>query len=185
MRHRIRARLPRGAPITMFVQYFGWNQILMLLLPSPISKIAGRFLLCGLSVSFLGVLGCGADSGPPRAPVTGTVTHDGSPVSGGSITFAPIGSEQTEAGKPATGVVQSDGTFKLGTYKPGDGAVIGKHRILYSPPSTGTGEAEVPEGEHAENPPPSPYAGLVADPAEIEVASGENKIEVKLVKPGG
>jgi hypothetical protein len=108
---------------------------------------------------------------------------NGSPVTGGSLTFSPIASEQTEAGKPATGTVQPDGTFTLGTYKPGDGAVIGRHRVSYSAPSPDAATQPPADGGHDQGPPPSPYAGLVPETKEVEVASGENNITIELVKP--
>jgi hypothetical protein len=37
--------------------------------------------------------------------------------------------ESHKAGKLAFGVLQSDGTFVLGTYEPEDGAVVGDHWV--------------------------------------------------------
>lgn len=56
-------------------------------------------------------------------PVSGTVTFNGKPLEFGSIMFQP------PSGQPAQGQIQSDGSFTLSTYKPGDGAVIGKHKV--------------------------------------------------------
>ncbi len=73
------------------------------------------------------------------APVRGTVTLDGRPVTQGKVMFAPIRTGQgLEAGKPAIGLIQSDGSFKLSTYTDGDGAVIGEHWVTIfgpDPPS--------------------------------------------------
>jgi len=70
--------------------------------------------------------GCGSSSGTPVTliPVKGKVTYKGQPVTKGVIQFEPDG-----YGRPATGQLQSDGTFELSTLKPGDGVVAGKHRI--------------------------------------------------------
>jgi len=57
-------------------------------------------------------------------PVKGKVTYKGQPVTKGVIQFEPDG-----YGRPATGQLQSDGTFELSTLKPGDGVVAGEHRI--------------------------------------------------------
>lgn len=127
----------------------------------------------------LTVLGCGSGADEkPTAQVQGKVTHDGQPVSGGSVTFVPAGGEDGKPGKPASGTVQSDGTYKLSTYGTDDGAVVGKHRVSYSPP---TSDAAAPaEGEHGEAP-KSPYDGLKPKTAEVEVESGGSTIDIELV----
>ncbi len=121
-------------------------------------------------------IGCGG--GSATAPVSGTVRADGNPVNGGMITFAPVGNAGN-VGKPAVGEVQSDGSFVLSTDTKGDGAVVGRHRVIYTPPTTEA--APVEEGKHAEAPPPSPYAGLMPKDAEVEITAGENKITIDLV----
>jgi hypothetical protein len=68
------------------------------------------------------VLGCGQD-GPTLAKVRGTVTYKNAPLKFGSVVFQP------EKGKLASGKIQPDGTFELTTNTPGDGAVVGTHRI--------------------------------------------------------
>jgi hypothetical protein len=70
--------------------------------------------------------GCGATSGQtsPLLPVKGKVTYKGQPVAKGTIRFEPDG-----YGRPATGRLQSDGSFALGTNKEGDGVVAGAHRV--------------------------------------------------------
>jgi hypothetical protein len=111
------------------------------------------------------------------APVKGKVTHQGQPVKGGSITFQPVGVEGAKAGvkgKPATGEVKDDGTFVLSTYGKGDGAVVGKHRVMYMPTIAGA-------QSYDEKPKPSPYAGLAPKEKEVEVKSGPNEIAIELV----
>lgn len=121
-------------------------------------------------------LGCGPE-GKATAPVSGTVTFNGQAVNGGSLTFAPVGGG-TDVGSPATGQIQSDGTYVLGTYSEGDGAVIGRHRVMYSPPS---GEHDEGANEHGEK--GSAAAGdLVPNVSEVEVQAGSNEINIELVK---
>lgn len=74
-----------------------------------------------LSVSLL--TGCG-DSGPDMAPVTGVVTLDGAPVENAAVMFVP-----EAGGRPATGLTDAEGKFSLETLKPGDGALVGKHKV--------------------------------------------------------
>jgi hypothetical protein len=67
--------------------------------------------------------GCGRGSRLETATVTGTVTLDGKPLTIGAVVFTP------ERGRAATGRLQSDGTYALGTYRSHDGAVLGKHLV--------------------------------------------------------
>jgi hypothetical protein len=66
--------------------------------------------------------GCGP-SRPQTVPVSGRVTWQGQPVVEGIIVFYPA------TGRPATGVIAADGTYRLRTFDPGDGAVLGKHCV--------------------------------------------------------
>ena len=126
--------------------------------------------------------GCGGGSGAmATAPVNGKVTFNGQPVTGGSITFAPIATGKDAPGKSASGPVQADGTFKLTTYVSNDGAVIGKHQVRFSAPP-GEAGAVAADG-HAAPGKPSPFEGLVPHPAEVEVKGSGNDIAVTLV-PG-
>jgi hypothetical protein len=80
----------------------------------------GRFL--NVLLMTLGTLaGCAEDS--KIAGVDGVVRLDGRPLTSGTVRFVPA------AGRAATGTIQSDGTFSLGTYGESDGALIGKHKV--------------------------------------------------------
>ncbi|WP_417376395.1 carboxypeptidase regulatory-like domain-containing protein [Gimesia maris] len=69
--------------------------------------------------------GCGSDK-VPTYPVSGRVQFaDGEPVRTGTIEL-----ESKEHGTSATGTIQEDGTFVLGTYTSNDGAAAGKHRAI-------------------------------------------------------
>jgi hypothetical protein len=121
--------------------------------------------------------GCGGGGEFPTAAVSGTVTHDGKSVRGGSLTFSPVKDGEQEAGKPASATVGEDGTYELSTYGEGDGAVIGKHRVSYSPPAAEPVAAA--DGGHAQQS-VSPYAGLTPKQPEVEVTSGSNTINIEL-----
>lgn len=73
--------------------------------------------------------GCNGDR-PETAPVSGIVEYDGQPISGferGAVTFTPRG------GPMAKGTIDpSDGSFRLTTYRDGDGALIGPARVAVS-----------------------------------------------------
>jgi len=111
------------------------------------------------------------------APVKGKITAKGEPVKGGNITFQPIetpGAKSGTTGKPATGGLKDDGTFVLSTYGKEDGAVIGKHRVLYLP-------AVKAAQSYNDKPAPSPYAGLKPKPDQVEVRAGPNDLTFELV----
>ena len=67
--------------------------------------------------------GCSPKGGMPTAPVSGTVTYQGNPVTSGTVMFVP------QTGKAATGNIGPDGHYTLTTYDEGDGAVLGTHRV--------------------------------------------------------
>lgn len=77
-----------------------------------------------LSIVFavLFVSGCGSKY-PETAKVAGKVTYQGQPLSTGRVSFWP------EKGRPAMGEIQSDGTYELTSFRKGDGAVPGRHRV--------------------------------------------------------
>jgi hypothetical protein len=65
--------------------------------------------------------GCGGDR-LKTAPVKGTITYQDKPVPHGTVMFQP------ENGPAATGEI-ANGRYTLTTYKPGDGAVLGAHKV--------------------------------------------------------
>jgi hypothetical protein len=98
------------------------------------SDFANRFApdyaikLAVLAALFLGGgSGCGAKgagSVPDLIPVKGKVSLLGQPLTTGTIRFEP-----DDFGRPASGKLQSDGTFVLTTTEEGDGVVAGHHRV--------------------------------------------------------
>lgn len=119
------------------------------------------------------------------APVRGTVTCEGQPLSSGAISFSPIAEGSGEPGKPALGAIQPDGSFVLSTYAPDDGAVIGRHRVTYIPPLP-PGEGE--EGDEEDGvslpqlplPADHPCVNGGTSPQEVEVVGGENNLTIEL-----
>lgn len=74
------------------------------------------------------IVGCGG-SDFPTAQVSGKVVHQGQGVPNAGVTFAPEPAEGGYSGKSASGTTDASGSFTLSTYQPGDGAVVGKHRV--------------------------------------------------------
>src|SRR5262249_9934025 len=72
------------------------------------------------ALALVGV-GCGSDTVKVRGPVT----LDGKPLPmGTAVTFVPV-----DKGRSATGATQADGSFRLTTFKPEDGALPGEYKV--------------------------------------------------------
>jgi hypothetical protein len=88
-----------------------------------------RLTILSVSAAFLlgACSGCGAPAGTLASlvPAKGKVTYKGQPLTQGNVHFEPDG-----YGRPASGTLQSDGTFVLSTLKDGDGVVMGSHRVF-------------------------------------------------------
>lgn len=90
-------------------------------------NVAGPIALAALFL--LPCTGCGSKAQSFTAttvPVKGKVTYQGKPLTKGTVTFEP------DSGREAHGEIKSDGSFVLTTFKEGDGAVPGLHRVAVS-----------------------------------------------------
>jgi hypothetical protein len=81
--------------------------------------------LVGLTVLLIAGGGCGDRRSP--VPVSGTVTVDGQPVEGATVTFHPL--DDDREGRPATGLTDKTGTFRLTTGTE-DGARPGAYKVV-------------------------------------------------------
>ena len=155
--------------------------------------------ICGILAAIL--TGCSSDSSTtyPVAPVHGSVTFQGKAVPGGNIRFIPA-SVEGEGNRPeATGILDEVGSFRLSTYSDSDGAVLGKHRVVFSVPLDAEDASDELE-EAKEDGDAEAVAELQAeielskklvemglgrvepDPAEVTVVSGDNTVVIKLVR---
>jgi hypothetical protein len=109
-----------------------------------------------------------------RAEVSGKVVYKGKAVTGGTVSFVPLGGESNKhPGKAGIGEVKSDGTYAIT-----EGVVLGKNKILYSAPIVELPPGkELKEGQVA---PQSPFAGLAPKQPEVEIKSGSNTIDIEL-----
>jgi hypothetical protein len=129
------------------------------------------------AIALAGILAMlvGCNSGEfPTAPVTGRVICEGKPVPHVRVYFEPLGSGIV--GPSGFATVKEDGTFVLTSYKEGDGAVIGKHRVRVGPP------------HHDDFPKYKCDCYLNADVdliEEVEVKKGKNEFELVLKKKTG
>src|SRR5690348_7516913 len=85
-------------------------------------RAAFRTSLAVLAMLLCQLGGCKNANELETAPASGKVLLDGKPLSRGTVTFVP------PRGRVANGDIQSDGTFKLSTYRSNDGAIVGKHK---------------------------------------------------------
>jgi len=123
----------------------------------------------------LALVGC---SRPPYdlAPVHGTVTLEGKPLSGAKVMFAPVEvGDNPNPGKPAFGLIQDDGSFMLSTYRTNDGAVVGEHWVSI------VKLAVKPEENSLASAPPSGGFDRLTLPQKVTVvADSDNQIDLKL-----
>lgn len=143
----------------------------------PLNYMSCLSLVLGLAL----LVGCGDSNSKSVGNVSGKVTFNGQPVTGGTLAFVPVGGADAkgEPGKAGGAEVGADGTYKVSTYGEYDGAVVGKHTISYTAPT-------ITDPNATPNDPPkiSPFQGLVPKTKEVEVKSGSNTIDIELVKPG-
>ena len=88
-------------------------------------------LLCvGVMIT---IAGCGA-SNPPTTPVTGTVTYDGEPLEGATVTLTPDAG--STGSRSASGISDASGNFIIKTvFTDGanaDGALAGTYTVQVS-----------------------------------------------------
>lgn len=82
------------------------------------------FLVIAIAFTTLIPIACGP-SGPELAQVSGKITYQGKPVPKGRVTFVST----AEGGRNATGELSSDGSYRLQTENPGDGALLGQYNV--------------------------------------------------------
>jgi hypothetical protein len=84
--------------------------------------VAARWLV---GLNLLAAAGCGSsDPGrQPTVPAGGMLIYDGKPVAKGTVLFQP-----EKGGRSASGEIEN-GKFTLTTYDPGDGAIVGRHKV--------------------------------------------------------
>lgn len=113
-----------------------------------------RYLLGGLVAAAVMIAGCGDTN---IVPVSGRVALDGKPLGGATVNFQPDEPGKAYPGPGSMAVTRDDGgyTMKL-VGKPGDGAVIGKHKV-YITKSSGVSKPD--EDRAAPEILPSKYNG--------------------------
>lgn len=101
------------------------------------------------------LVGCGRNDRPLLAKAGGLVMFQGKPLPAGRVSFVPDSSRGTK-GRAATGIIQPDGRFTLQSYAPGDGVIVGFHRVAIESLEE-SASAKAPEND---SDPPTPWQPL-------------------------
>lgn len=155
------------------------------------SMMVRNFLAVGLLSATAWTLGCGQGSSvdhPTTYPVTGTVTYEGAPVEGATVTFRP-----TTGNQAAFGNTDASGKYSLTTFVSGDGALPGDYKVKIAKyevqESTSSGEGddyvppeELPEGASTgpKNLLPEKYNNDATSGLTATVTEGDNMVDFKL-----
>jgi hypothetical protein len=119
--------------------------------------------------------GCGKSAGPagpPKHPVSGTVTIDGAPLASGKLLF--VGNEGTQM----TAVVEQEGRYQMA-----GGLPAGQYKVSVHPNLPPAPLGPIPEDykkKAKESELPAKYADRKTSGLECEVKDGENTCDFKL-----
>lgn len=130
-----------------------------------------RLILSIIASATLLISGCSGQF----APVSGIVVFaDGTPIkelAGSRVLFEAVGSDGKNYS--SEGEITGDGTFQLTTVKPGDGAVVGKNRVLIERKMLDP-ERAAPRVVHEK------YERFETSGIELDVQPGNNKFTITL-----
>ena len=142
------------------------------------TRFGGTRMLAAFGGLLIGAIsGCAEPLERPKTfPVAGKVTYKGQPVPRGTITFQP------DQGQASVGEIQPDGTYRLTTFVPGDGALPGHHRVLVIASTADT--TKMPRSSPGWTPPkalvPKKYNTLDTSRLQATVSPDGAKIDFKL-----
>ena len=97
-----------------------------------LTMLTSRKLVAGCLAAAC-LVGCGGGDRPVYRAGGQVTFADGTPVSAGRVNFRPVDDPKPVV---ARGEIQPDGTFRLTTFKTGDGALPGRHRVIVMPKIT-------------------------------------------------
>jgi hypothetical protein len=93
----------------------------------------------GVGLLAVAMLACGGCGAARTTPVTGAVLHKGKPVSLARVMFSTAGAPV------AVGLTDDSGRYSLSTFRDGDGAVPGPHRVTVQPVVRLAADGETPD----------------------------------------
>ena len=125
--------------------------------------------------SLMFIAGCGQQTGPELAAVTGKITLDGQPLPRVNLRFIP----EQPGGSPSFGGTNANGQYKLLFNAQRTGAMLGKHRVEIEPASVETDESgkPVPGAQVVKLPPKYTRAGALT----ADIKAGKNTVDFELV----
>jgi len=137
----------------------------------------GKALRCvvalSLVLSVVLLTGCGGGSkGVVSGKVTTKALGKDEPVTGGTLTFAPV-AQGGNPGAPVSVEIKPEGTYSV------SGVVPGKCKVIYVPPPATYPPGHTPKP--SEPAPESRFKNLVPSQQEIEVKAGNNTIDIEMV----
>ena len=113
----------------------------------------------------------GCDDGPAVAPVTGTVTQNGTPLAGAMVEFQP------DKGAPSYGYTDESGRYEIQYQTDKMGALLGHHYVSV----TTAGEKTDPKTDTTVNVPESvPKEYNEETELEYEVVKGKNEFNIEI-----
>jgi hypothetical protein len=126
------------------------------------------------------VLCCASCSkGKPLYPVRGQVFVDGKPAEGALVVFHPVEDNPSESAvlRPSA-LVGEDGSFRVGSYKPKDGAPAGEYRVTvqWLPPDLSRNRHLYADGKVNPDKLGSRYANPKTSGLRAEVTEGSNEL---------
>jgi hypothetical protein len=137
-----------------------------------------------VGATLLLLCGCRGERKEGLAAVNGQITYGGQPVPAGQIFFYP-----TNGGRRSSGSIDR-GKYVLTSYKPGDGALIGKHKVVIDgteipappPDIDAPGATVAPVFTPPERILPAAYYEQATTPLEADVKDGDNIIDFAIPK---
>jgi len=136
------------------------------------------WLPCAAAAAVL-LSGCGGGT----HPVQGQVVFKDTGAAATELVGYTVSLESVDGKVSASGLVKPDGTFEVGTHKPGDGAVPGNHRVALNPPAS----HELIEGPDAKPPTPlipEKYGTFAKSGLEITVERSGQEIVLEVERAG-
>lgn len=111
---------------------------------------------------------------PETAPVSGSVTYQGHLVREGMVTFFPV-----DGRRPSSGPIGKDGHYRLSTFERGDGALLGRHKVIVEASRYDEAGNLVysPQGD-PQYLLPTKYIDKNRTPLEFEVSRGDNVYDI-------
>ena len=125
-------------------------------------------MLVGICLAATILVGCGKGT----CSVNGKVVYDDGQQAGPELQGYAVTFESQNEPVSASGLIGPDGTFEISTYEPGDGAVVGKHRVAVTAPVHETDDLPPPRAIKAR------FESFDKSGLEVTLESGSNQVEL-------